>query len=350
MSEASSPNTSPMVPNPAASAPAKHGAGHRLVVLLVLAAAGASAYFLWHALQSTRQQVDADMASSRQQLEALARRTEQLEHQAGESLPGSIAALQTQQQSLEESIDKLRSETIGDASWVLEETAALLETANERLRLEGAVAPSLAALEAADRHLQKLRNPALFEVRRRLAEEINTLRSVANPDITGIALSLGTLIEGIDRLPLANGEITKDQAAAPGISENGWRGVLHSLWEKLKGLVVIKHRGAADRPLLAPDERYFLRQNLRLELESARIALLRRDSRTYQQTLRSSQDWIGRYFDNEAPGTANTLKELARLQQIDIAPILPDISGSSNALHTWLEQQRRQKSSATAQP
>ncbi len=111
--------------------------------------------------------------------------------------------------------------------------------------------------------------------------------------------------------------------------------------------MVIKRRGEADRALLAPDERYFLTQNLRLNLESARIALLRHDRQSYQQALRSAREWIALYFDDTAPAVEATLKELTRLQQIDIAPSLPDISGSLNALRSWLTRQKRQSDKAT---
>ena len=320
------------------------GARYALFTIVVLAAA-ASGYFVWLGLQKNQQQLGADAASVRLQLDALAHRTEQLEQQVGEALPGNIQTLQTQQQALEDSLAQLRSEVAGGSRiWDLEEIATLLQIANDRLHLEKEVAPSLAALEAADRHLRDLKNPALLEVRRLLAEEITALRSTANPDIVGTALTLGALIQGIDRLPIANTSFAEQPKSDTGTgTEQGWRGVLHDLWEKIKSLVVIQRHGGVDRPLLAPDERYFLRQNLRLNLEAARIALLRRDSQTYRQTLRSAAEWIALYFDNDAPATAGALQELTSLLQIDIAPSLPDISGSLNALQTLLDRQRQQK-------
>ena len=324
-------------------------AGLTLFALLVLAGIGAGGYFLWHSLQATRQQLSTDNETLQQQLDALNQRTTQLDQQLNQSLAADIQSLKTQQQALEDSIGNLSSRQTGDSRiWDVAEIATLLQIANDRLHLEKAVTPSLAALEAADRHLRALKNPALLEVRRRLAEEISALRGTPDPDISGMALSLDALIQGIDRLPIASTALLQQPSDATTATEKGWRGVLHDLWEKLKSLVSIHHQGEADRPLLAPDQRYFLRQNLRLTLEAARIALLRRDRQTYQQTLVSAQEWITVYFDKAAAPTAGALRELAHLQQTDIAPSLPDISGSLNTLQTWLtEQQSPQARPAT---
>lgn len=356
MSEISSPNS----PNAATakttgSAPRRHDNSKRgssgdmrtLFALLIAAGIGGGGYFLWHSLQDIRQQLATSTTSTRQQLDTLAARADQLEQHVNHALPEKIQTLQAQQQSLEEAVGKLRSEAGGDSHvWDAEEIAALLQIANDRLYLEKEIAAGRAALEAADRHLRTLRNPSLLDVRRLLAEEIAALRSIADPDITGMALALGTLIDGIDRLPIANASLMEQNAPVTS-AETGWHGVLHDLWKTLKSLVIIKHHGETDRPLLAPNERYFLRQNLRLNLESARIALLRHDGKPYQQALRSAQEWITLYFDNDATATTATLEELARLQRVDIAPSLPDISGSLNALQTWLTQRGQQKPHST---
>lgn len=339
--------------------PAKQGRGGgiwlTLLILLLMAGSGAGGYFLWQTLQATQQRLDADSASLRQGLESLTARTDQIEQQASvgaqleqqvNALPEDIAALKERQATLEEAFGKLRSE-VGDArTWTVEEIAALLQIANDRLQLEGNVAAGLAALQAADQHLLDMKNPALVDIRRLIAEEITALQTTANPDITGMALSLDALAKEVDRLPVASSATM--QEAAPAAAEKGWRGVLHDFWEKLKSLVVIKRRSEADRPLLAPDERYFLQQNLRLKLESARLAMLRRDGQLYRNSLGDARQWITKYFDQEAPATAGALKELARLQQIDIAPKLPDISASLNALQSWLKRHRQQQAAEAA--
>jgi uroporphyrin-III C-methyltransferase len=314
-----------------------------ILLLIVIAGIGGGGYFLWQNLQATAQRLQANAESTRQQLDILNRRTDELDLQVSKSLSDDVKNVQNRQQALEDSLANLRSELTGNVRvWDVEEIATLLQIANDRLHLEKEVSPSLAALEAADRHLEALKNPSLLEVRRQLAEEISALRASSDPDIEGMALSLDALINGIDRLPITN-PISQQTSGPTTASERGWRGILKDIWVRLKSLVSIQHHGQAERPLLAPDERYFLRQNLRLNLESARIALLRRDTQTFQQTIRDSQNWINKYFDSNVPATSGALQELAHLQQVDITPNPPDISGSLNALKEWLNKQEIHK-------
>jgi len=330
-----------------------------LLILILIGGGGGGGYFLWQNMQASQQRLNAESDTLRQQVQTLTDRTKQLEAQAGQlqqqasvtsqleqqvgtTLPGNISSLQERQQSLEEAFGKLRSE-VGDArTWTIEEIAALLQIANDRLRLEGNVAASLAALQSADQHLQDLNDPSLVDIRRLIAEEITSLQTATNPDITGMALSLDALSKKIDDLPVATGEIQQETTSAPAAKQEGWRGVLHDMWEKVKSLVVIKRRSDAEQPLLSPDERYFLRQNLRLTLASARLALLQRNTKLYQSSLDNAQAWVSRYFDKEASTTTGVTNELGRLRGIDINPALPDISASLNSLQSWLKQHRQQ--------
>lgn len=364
-----------------ATAPArKGGGGLMLLILLVLAAGAGGGLFLWQDQQIIQQKLAADIGALRKNAETLADRLDQVEQRAEKlqqqasvatqleqkinNLPSNInavkerqdrldkhqATLAARQATLEEAFDKLRREVGNARSWNVEEIAAILQIANDRLHLEGNIDAALAALRAADQHLLELKNPSLVDIRRLIAEEITALQATAHPDITGMALSLDALAKEIDRLPMARSGATSasgESATVPAAEAMGWRAALHDVWEKLKGLVVIKRRSEVEHALLAPDERYFLRQNLRLKLESARLALLQRNSQLYQDTLNDAQQWIKRYFDVAAPATAGALDELTRLQQTEITPKLPDISASQNALRDWLKQRRQRQTEAS---
>ena len=110
------------------------------------------------------------------------------------------------------------------------------------------------------------------------------------------------------------------------------------MWHDLVGLVRIRMNTEVQKPLLLPEQSYFLRENLRLMLYGAQLAALHGDTVTYQQNIRSAQAWIEDYFDIDAQAVGNTQQELERLinEKIVIEP--PDISGSLNALRAFMKK------------
>jgi uroporphyrin-3 C-methyltransferase len=107
---------------------------------------------------------------------------------------------------------------------------------------------------------------------------------------------------------------------------------LPALWSDIKGLVTIRRLSQSVTPLLPPEQGFFLRQNLALKLEAARVALLQREPATYQGALSEAQGWMSRYFDASAPAVRSALDNLARLREANIAPTLPDIGDSLRQL------------------
>jgi uroporphyrin-3 C-methyltransferase len=87
-------------------------------------------------------------------------------------------------------------------------------------------------------------------------------------------------------------------------------------------------------PLLAPEQQYFLRENIRLQLLAARLALLRGDRQIYRDSLQQARDWLLHHFDINQQATRWMLDELEQLADIDPRPDLPDISGSMRSLAT----------------
>lgn len=113
---------------------------------------------------------------------------------------------------------------------------------------------------------------------------------------------------------------------------------------------MIRHKNDADAPLPTAERHDRLRENLRLTLEAAQLALLRRDNAVFHDSLRRAHDWLGRYFDTAHPAVQGALAELARMQAVDIAPALPNISASARALDEWQMQRRRGGDTGGAAP
>lgn len=258
------------------------------------------------------------------------------------------AALERQSRGLEEAIDALRAQLGRDQSgWVLAEIEYLMLIANHRLQLERDVTTAIAALQIADTRLRDAGDPALIGVREKLAVEIAALDTLARPDITGLALRLVGLGEQVERLPLKGTfqptPFTAAERTATAEEGSAWQRLTRGVWNDLKGLVTVRRNEEAVRPMLAPEQQYFLRQNLRLQLESARLALIKADSDQFDAALKTAQEWLGRYFDDRADATRGMQEALVTLASMEIRPSLPDISGSLKALRAHMRQAVRQE-------
>lgn len=221
--------------------------------------------------------------------------------------------------------------------FALEEIESYLRVANRQLQLAGNFAAAETALGLADERLAQLDDPAFLGVRSAIADEIAALRRVEQPDLTGIALALSALSEQASGLALKGHErvapaTAPDQTNAAAGSQSGWDRFVASVQAALKGLVAVRRTDSAVEPLLPPDEVYFLYRNLELKLEVARLALLQRNQEVYRTSLRGVRSWLNTYFDTQDGSVANALNQIADLEGKQIAPTLPDISGSLQQL------------------
>jgi len=268
-------------------------------------------------LADAQQRGDAALAD-----EVRARESAQAEHRA---LSVAMDALQA----------KLGRTTL---AWRLAEVEYLLTVANHRLTLAQDVDTAIAVFETADDRLKALGDPALLPVRNMISSELIALRSVPHPDLAGMALELGNLEKQVHQLPL----IDKERVATATGSSRGsgepleWRDIPRAVWQDLKGLVTVRRHQQPTEPLLPPDQDWFLRENLRLKLEQARLALLRTDTALFRQQLDEAGAWIGSYFDAGSAAVSNLQDSLSRLAGEELNPEIPDVSGSLKALRKRL--------------
>lgn len=260
-----------------------------------------------------------------------------------------IKTLKENQDAIKASLEKLSSDLRSNRmEWSLTETEQLMIIANNRLQLARDTHSALAALRAADQQLQLLAMPKFLPVRRQLAREISLLESQDKLDISGITLRLVTLAETVGNLPLAldirlreaGGAKTpaREGSAQVAGTEGGWRQTARSLWQDILSLVRVRNDMASQRPLLPPDQQYFLRENLRLMLFGAQQALLQGSVPTYQQNLKAAQRLLKDYFDLESPVVTSMQAELNRLLAMKLITDMPDITGSLAALRRLSER------------
>ena len=172
---------------------------------------------------------------------------------------------------------------------------------------------------------------------------MNQLRAVNHADIAGMAIYLAELVDLAADLPLNSEVITKaalsadeDQIDEGLAAEPFWKKIPRLLWQEIKSLVVIKRTGEAKQALLLPGEEYFLTQNLRLELESARLSVLSADTGNLRASIVLIQSWLRQYFDTRDSAVINVMETLDQMQLIELKPALPDISSSVETLRAYL--------------
>ncbi len=285
----------------------------------------------------------------------------------GHALNSRIVDLDGQLQGLQEEISRLQEDSANmlktqsvltdalevlqqqspdsDQDWTLREVEYLVQIALHRLHLEQDSATASAALRTADSRLSELANPALIPLREQLAADINALSNINLPDITAMSAYLTDRMKRVESLPLKN---TIDDVETPGVdAENtaednvaaeGWRAIPALIWRELKSLVVIKRKEGAGTAFIMPNEEYFLYQNLKLELANARLAVLRRDTATMQASVGLAVLWLDAYFDQKTAPVRNILESLNNMQEVELRPAMPDISGSLAAVRQFIKR------------
>jgi uroporphyrin-3 C-methyltransferase len=329
-------------PQPLPTKPERRPGGGKLLaafaLLVALAAAGGSAY-LWYVIAQKEHLLGRNLGDRLTQVTTQIRDLQT----ARDAQQEKLGWLSERQQTLASSLQRLSGELGRQRnSWVLEEARELVRLANDRLNLTGDVDVAIAALKAADERLSSLSDPSLLDIRKLLAQDIGKLQTLDRADVPGIALQLGGLADNVDALPLATRAPERTTAGQPAPEqpapeENRWLRAARRVWHDLLSLVRIERVTETQPPLLPPEQEYFLRENLSLQLNTAQLALLKRDAPTYRDSLARARAWLDRYFDRHSTAVANVADELSRLASAPIAPALPDVSASLKALDARLK-------------
>jgi len=245
----------------------------------------------------------------------------------------SVSALKGEQDSLVEELDALRTSqklTGADVEyyWIIAEVKYLLNVANQRALLTHDAIGAQEAIDLADSRIEGLSDHRLHPLRTLLAEEKLALSAVNNVDVEGLVLQLQSALTVIDSLQvvLAPAVESESRGSISLSDNNDWQGAFGQAWQQVKSLVVIRHQQDGAAAVLVPEQRYFLYQNLRLKLESARLALLSGEQSTYDASLSSASDWLQQYFVGDGRDAMLTL--IAELAEQNIEVVLPDISAS----------------------
>lgn len=221
--------------------------------------------------------------------------------------------------------------------WALADIEQILSIASQQLQLSGNVKAALIAMQTADTRLQRLDKPQFIGLRKVINKDIERLKVLPFVDTVGISLRLDEMIATIDNLPLMLTTPPKDEKPAPAAkASSGWWAQLgREAWQDITQLVQIRRIEHPEVPLMSPTQSYFVRENTKLRLITARIALLQHDEQTFKADLKAAQEWVTRYFDSNAKITRMAQTTLRQIAESPVSIQSPDISDSLAAINNY---------------
>jgi uroporphyrin-III C-methyltransferase len=313
-----------------------------LALIVALGAAGFTAY-QWHQDRGEESVLRSELARRLADMETQNKDAALRVQQAMQALrdtevkvgvlEAKLAESQNQQVALEalyQELSRNRDE------WAFADIEQSVLLASQQLQVAANVRTALIGLENVEARLQRMDQPRYSALRRALARDIERLKALPLVDVHGTSARLDDAIAAIDRLPLAMDARARPDAAAaaptPAAELPAWERVAREAWRELRQLVRVQSSGVQDAALLAPEQAFFLRENLKLRLLGARIALLSRDGKSYQGDLKAALVALERYFDVRDSSVMATAAALRKLQAAQVQIELPDLQETLEAL------------------
>jgi uroporphyrin-3 C-methyltransferase len=274
-----------------------------------------------------------------------------------------LESKQTESQSQQLALEQMYQDLSKNRDeWALSEIEGVLSTASQQLQLGGNVQGALIALQNADKSLSRSDKPQFIAIRRAIARDLDRLKALPTVDVPGIALRLDSVIGQIDGLPLLadekpvvsviapkkplrvmpkmkSGESVAG-AAAPNSdwlqrAQDTWQSLSAEMWTDIQQLIRVRSVETPDALLLSPTQAYYARENLKLRLLNARLALLSHNEEAFRSDLLASQDAIAKYFDTRARQTQVAQALIKQVQGSNLSIEMPTLSDSINAVHNY---------------
>lgn len=303
------------------------------LLLLVLGLAAAAAMLVSWTTQRRVAALEQELVRRQEASQGQAGEAQMLARQAQDSARESAAKVallearvaeaslqRSQVEELMQSMSRSRDEN------VVADVEASLRVALQQTAITGSAEPLVAALKLADERLSRYNQPRLERARRAVLRDLERVKSLAVADISALVLRLDEAVRLVDELPLlSSAERRGSNAPRPGASAPGarraaapapaasasepswqqrvagfWQDLGSRVWEEVRSLVRVTRIDNPEAMLMAPEQAYFVRENLKLRLLNARLALLSRQYETAQLDLRDAQATLDRYFDRSS--------------------------------------------------
>lgn len=267
------------------------------------------------------------------------------------SLESRLSEVSLQRQQLEELMQSLSRSR--DENLVVDIESAL-RLAQQQAQLTGSTEPLLAALRTAEQRLQRAAQPRLNPVLRAITQDSERIKAMAVTDIPALLVRIDELSRLLDELPVANAaqasaearpvpapaqDRTNNQSLIRATTgaigdwfERVWTTAVSALQQEARGLLRVSRIDRPEAALLAPEQAFFLRENTKLKLLNARLALLSRQSEVARSDLVAVDLAFQRYFDTSSRKTQSAQALLQQVQASLKSTELPRLDKTIAAL------------------
>ncbi len=232
------------------------------------------------------------------------------------------AAVQKNEAQQEQTLADWRSAQKGDLDkWHAAEAQYLVKLANDQLQFSYNIEMAIAMLSRAEQTLQAPQDPNLLAVRKAIASDIARLQALPKVDVTQIYVNLSAINNQVEQLALPASPLSQpaEKIEPAPVDQSWWRTGLDRSWQALRKIVIVRYNGSNALPLILPEEKIFLYQNLHAQLEQAMWAVLNHNEPVYQAALTRANDWVKKYFVQNETAQA-MLTQLQTLQTTRIKP------------------------------
>ena len=338
------------------TAPASKVVLYTMAALATVAVAGlASSALLWQKLSTIQEQLARQSADAGTQ--AIEARTIALQAQeqardtatrvtVAETRLNEVALQRSQLEALMQSLSRSRDENL------VVDIESALRLAQQQAQLTGSLEPLVATLKSAQQRIERAAQPRLAPLQRALERDLQRITSASVTDTAGLLARLDDLVRQVDDLPVQNAvaqaaatrrlqarHATHDAAqAASGAAQAWWQTALQRSWEvvrdEVRGLVRVSRIDQPEAMLLAPDQAFFLRENLKLKLLNARLGVLARQFDSARADLAAASAAINKYFDPASRRTQSAATVLQQAQAHLKTAELPRLDETLSALAT----------------
>ena len=360
--------TAVRAPMPAEAQPALPDAWliPRSWALVVAALAGAgllASALLWQKLATIQEELarrTTDSGAQAIEARTLAREAQEVARELSARLAlqeTRLAEVNLQRSQLEELMQSLARSR--DENLVVD-VESELRLAQQQALLTGSAEPLLAALKSADMRLSRAAQPRLNGLQRAVARDIGRIKNASVTDVPALMVKLDELARLVDELPVANDMVANNAprnappANVPGLAASSaqsidpgnkpfWQGLdppdavrraLAAVWLEARQLLRISRIDQPEAALLAPEQSFFLRENLKLRLLNARMALLSRQTDAAHADLGNAAAWLRKYFDPAARRTQAAQQLLTQVRGQLKTSELPRLDETMAALAT----------------